>query len=1033
MAARLDEVTSAGDGATSACTRAVCHRWSKEVTTVLRSSHRFLLLLGLIALGAGRAGASWDDWNCQLKAYWGALDGAPQDVGNYLGVKLGATDDWDLGIDAKKCPEPPGGAQLRTWFNRPSWNEGPIMGDHRAPINEATSKRWGTATIDTWNLKTNLDNGGSGVFDECFGYTEFPIAASAYINWRLGVGEEHIPPDDYTFTLIYAGGINPKPAGTKLPDAMDPPAIGTTWDMETTSYIVIPLWSINFQPLLPDCSDFAPPDTARFWILVTNPDTIPTCTILIDPTPPQRPPTTFILTAAAAGDEPFAVSWDFGDGAGDTGNPTSHTYESAGTYTLTCTVTDANGDAASCAALVEIAGPPKEPPTCEIGYDPISPTADDVVTFNAGAADADGTVVSVDWDFGDGGAASGDPSAHQYVMPGTYTVTVTVCDDHALCTTCTAEVTVSKGANIPPECEVTYAPAHPRVDWDITFSAKVYDPNPWGVIVSHDWNFGDGTTASGATVTHTYTEPGVYTVTCALTDDQGGLGTCEASVTVVPQPSGPIHVDCNSICALPDGSPECPYPRIQDAIDVAVDGETVMVLPGTYYERINFGGKAITVASMDPLSPSVVAATVIDGDHLGSVVTFTNGEAEDSVLSGFTITHGRSMSGGGIRCDTSSPTITRNVITENHVGGEGGGIALWDSAATIINSMIVGNSAGPGAAVYIGTMRLGHQPAIVNCTIADNTIGGWLGGIYCESGSAVAISNSIVWGGIAPPRYWRISITYSDTLEAWPGEGNISADPQFVDPENGDYHLLPTSPCIDAGTNLEAPLDDIDGDPRPWPSWGIVDMGADEWVSPQWWLPPTCWVTYDPSAPTTDDVVTFSAGAADPYGAVTSVDWDFGDGATATGDPATHQYAMPATYAVTATVCNGRGFCQSCGIEITVGSSCSCDVAIDTQHCKLPAAGHVGQCKSGQIGAKNDSLSAQCAVVMRVTDNAGNVVFESDPIMIGPGRRLRVRFEHCYTADEVGKNRWTWEVWPVHCAEQTPRDNVYRRKVNIHP
>jgi len=71
-------------------------------------------------------------------------------------------------------------------------------------------------------------------------------------------------------------------------------------------------------------------------------------------------------------------------------------------------------------------------------------------------------------------------------------------------------------------------------------------------------------------------------------------------------------------------------------------------------------------------------------------------------------------------------------------------------------------------------------------------------------------------------------------------------------------------------------------------------------------------------------------------------------------------------------------------------------------------------------------------VVLRVTDNARDVVFETTRT-IGPGRRIRVRFDHCYTADEVGGNLWTWEVWPVDCGEQTPWNNVRQRKVIVHP
>ena len=98
----------------------------------------------------------------------------------------------------------------------------------------------------------------------------------------------------------------------------------------------------------------------------------------------------------------------------------------------------------------------------------------------------------------------------------------------------------------------------------------------------------------------------------------------------------------------------------------------------------------------------------------------------------------------------------------------------------------------------------------------------------------------------------------------------------------------------------------------------------------------------------------------------------------------------------------------------------------------MPAAGHIGQCKTGQIGARNRSFTEPCDVVLRVTDNAGNVVFETVQT-IGPGRRLRVRFEHSYTADEVGRNLWAWEVSPVECNELTPWNNVHWRRVNVQP
>ena len=73
----------------------------------------------------------------------------------------------------------------------------------------------------------------------------------------------------------------------------------------------------------------------------------------------------------------------------------------------------------------------------------------------------------------------------------------------------------------------------------------------------------------------------------------------------------------------------------------------------------------------------------------------------------------------------------------------------------------------------------------------------------------------------------ELVITFFNIAGGWEGEGNIDADPLFVDPENGDFHLTVDSPCIDAGTLEGAPEFDFEGDPRP--QGDGVDMGADEY------------------------------------------------------------------------------------------------------------------------------------------------------------------------------------------------------------
>ena len=93
------------------------------------------------------------------------------------------------------------------------------------------------------------------------------------------------------------------------------------------------------------------------------------------------------------------------------------------------------------------------------------------------------------------------------------------------------------------------------------------------------------------------------------------------------------------------------YSSIQEAIDAAIDGDVVIVNPNTYYENINFLGKAITVRGTDPNDWDVVAATIIEGNQVGkcNYVTFEQGEGHDSILSGFTVQNGSGISCNGIR------------------------------------------------------------------------------------------------------------------------------------------------------------------------------------------------------------------------------------------------------------------------------------------------------------------------------------------------------------------------------------------------
>jgi len=338
---------------------------------------------------------------------------------------------------------------------------------------------------------------------------------------------------------------------------------------------------------------------------------------------------TIIFNASASydpdGGNIISYKWDFDDGTVfSIDEPvTYHNYTAFGTYNVTLTVTDNEGEKDTTWQSITV----REYPVAVFTYSPASPIVGQTVTFDASLSTPEGgTIVSYTWNFGDGNiTVAGAIITHTYTAFGTRTVTLTITDSEGLSDTSWTVILVRDY----PVAVFSWSPERPLENQKVTFDASLSTPEG-GTITRYEWNFGDtNITVAGAIITHTYTVLGTYNVTLTITDSEGLTDTARAVVTVrklpvaffVCTPSLPMvneTVNFDASLSTPNGGTIVSY-RWDFGDDsppvIEADPETthVYTAPGTY-------DITLTITDSEDLSDTAQAHLRV---LIGPVASFT--------------------------------------------------------------------------------------------------------------------------------------------------------------------------------------------------------------------------------------------------------------------------------------------------------------------------------------------------------------------------------------------------------------------------
>ena len=228
-----------------------------------------------------------------------------------------------------------------------------------------------------------------------------------------------------------------------------------------------------------------------------------------------------------------AYSWNFGDGTSSTAANPNHSYGAAGTYSVSLTVTGANGTTKTQATKPNYVTVTAPPPVANFAADKTSGLAPLAVNFTSTST---GTVSGYSWKFGDGGSSTSPNPSHTFAAAGTYTISLTATGPTGTHTQTKANYIA---VSVPPPAPSTTPPPVANFTANTTRGVAPLTVNfastSSGTINSYAWNFGDGTTSTLQNPAHSYAQAGTFPVTLSVTGPGGSNSLNKpAYITVSP-------------------------------------------------------------------------------------------------------------------------------------------------------------------------------------------------------------------------------------------------------------------------------------------------------------------------------------------------------------------------------------------------------------------------------------------------------------------------------------------------------------------